>query len=541
VAGSYTGLSSLSNSGDVAVDGQTLSATTITNNAAGTFVLTDGTVAGAFTNNGTVEVAGNSAINGSFAGGIVDLRAVAGDHTLTFGGGAGSVGATTYRLNYTNTGVGDAIVSGGGNAIGGGTQTFDIVLGGDFTLGTEAVLIDGQVAASTAFNISGGTFGTTIYAVANGTGANAGDTVLVATTNPGIGGIGSGVSLIQALVANVVNRPSSPFASGLAGEEGCSHGGYGRVIFGRTTADGTSFNGTATTANTLDATYSGVQGGYDWGCNDGRFFNGWDASFGGLIGHNQGSSEQPVLVNFGTGDVLTSTTLADFSQTYVGGYAVFNRDRITADVQVRFERSEYTLNERLEPDSTTPDPTDLFPGLGLSDTTFDADAINLTGRLSYRYDINDEGLAFVPTAGFSVTHTDGSTLTFANATNDTLELDPYTSKVGFIGGTLARSRINEAGNAGTTLFVSGNYYHEFGGDRSSTFTQDPGGAATVQEITASSIGGFAEASVGWNYVRILEDGPGGARQLNANIRADARFGDNVSKAYSITAQVRLSF
>jgi fibronectin-binding autotransporter adhesin len=284
-----------------------------------------------------------------------------------------------------------------------------------------------------------------------------------------------------------------------------------------------------------------VQGGYDWGCNDGRFFNGWDASFGGLIGHNRGSGEQPVFVNFGTGGVLTSTTLADFSQSYVGGYAVFNRDRITADVQLRFERSEYTLNETRELDFTTPDPTDLFQGLGLSDTTFDADSINFTGRLSYRYDLNEEGLAFVPTAGISVTQTDGSTLTFSNATSDTLVLDPYTSKVAFIGGTLARSRIAPEGNAGTTIFVSGNYYKELGGDRTSTFTQDPAGAANVQAITASSIGGFAEASVGWNYVRILEDGPGGARQLNANIRADARFGENVSKAYSITAQVRLSF
>jgi hypothetical protein len=44
-----------------------------------------------------------------------------------------------------------------------------------------------------------------------------------------------------------------------------------------------------------------------------------------------------------------------------------------------------------------------------------------------------------------------------------------------------------------------------------------------------------------NYVKILDKGPGGAKQLNANVRADARFGPNVSDSYSVTAQIRLSF
>jgi hypothetical protein len=62
-----------------------------------------------------------------------------------------------------------------------------------------------------------------------------------------------------------------------------------------------------------------------------------------------------------------------------------------------------------------------------------------------------------------------------------------------------------------------------------------------EDLAIGSIGGFAEASIGLNYLKILEKGPGGAKQLNAAIRADARFGDNVSDAYSITAQIRLSF
>jgi fibronectin-binding autotransporter adhesin len=64
---------------------------------------------------------------------------------------------------------------------------------------------------------------------------------------------------------------------------------------------------------------------------------------------------------------------------------------------------------------------------------------------------------------------------------------------------------------------------------------------TAQEITTENIGGFGEFSLGLNYVRILEDGVAGAKQLNANVRLDTRFGDNVRDSTSVTAQVRLSF
>jgi hypothetical protein len=173
------------------------------------------------------------------------------------------------------------------------------------------------------------------------------------------------------------------------------------------------------------------------------------------------------------------------------------------------------LNETVDPG---------FAGLGLNNAKFNTNSVNLTGRVSYRMDINDNGLNFVPTAGLSYSRTSGSTLNFTGG--EKLQLNSFNSIIGFAGGTIAKTVISPAGDAGTTYFMSGNYYHDFAKDRTSVFTDAGGG---VSNITSGNIGGFGELSVGMNYVRILEDGPAGAKQLNTNIRADARVGKNVKK------------
>lgn len=568
VAGSYTGLGSFANNaGTTTVTGQTLGATAITNAATlnvtggtltGTFGNTAGTTTfggistvngattndaviaalagaattfnGAVTNSGTMNLnlAGTTTVAGAFGGsGTVDMfgGAATGDQTLTFSGAAGSVGAHDWRMNYTSAGVGDRIRALGGQ-FGVGLQTFTFDLAGDFALGTEAVVVEGQTGLNRAFTVQGATLGgTVVYSLAD----IGGDTRLVAEANPGFGGIASGVSLTQAIIANVVNRPSSPFASGLVTEQGCSRGGYARGVFGRADASGTSSNGISTRPNSLSSSYAGVQGGFDVICNDGRFFNGWNGGAGALVGYNIGNTDQPVFGLGGT-TVQTSTTKADFSQRYLGFYVVGNRDRLTVDAQVRFENTDYKMSETLAPG--------FVEGLGLQNDKFKTKGVNFTGRVSYNVEVNPDGLSFVPTAGLSMTRTGASRLTFSGNGN-TLDLDSYTSKVGFVGGTLAQTRINEAGDAGSTYFVSANYYKEFGGDRTATLTTAT--PATTTRITSTDIGAFGELSLGWNYVRVLDNGPGGARQLNASVRADARRGSNISRSVSLTAQVRLSF
>lgn len=514
-ASSFTGLGALANEGSVFVTGGTLGATTITNTAS--IALENGTLQGAVVNTGTIAVTGASILSGGLSGaGRVDLASTTGESTLTFTGAAGSIGAHRFALNYDGTGTGDRLIASGGQI--GGAQVFDITLSGDFTLGTEAVLVEGQTGIVNSFSVNGTMLGGAVtYAVAD----SGGNTVLVANANPGLGGIASGVSLTQSLITNVVNRPSPPFADGLAAERGCKQGGFARGVMGRSGVTGAG-------GSRISASYGGLQAAWDVGCNDGRFLDGWDGAIGAMIGQNTGRSDQPILLDLGAGaPTLTSTTQAEFRQTYAGVYVLGSRDGLTLDGQLRYDRTRFTLDERVQAG---------FAGLGLDGETTDfaTNGLNVTGRASWRMDLNDEGLSLEPTAGLSITRTDDARLRFTNG--NVLDLEAHTATLGFVGATLARSTVG--GGTGQTVFASATYYKDLGRNPGASFT--PAGG-TPTSIAAPAIDGFGEASLGWTYSRLLDQGPGGARQLNLNLRADTRFGGEMTDSYSLTAQVRLSF
>lgn len=531
IAGDFTGLSTLTNNEVVNVTGRTLSGTNINNTDR--IILTNGQIGGVFNNTGgTVGFNGASTLSsGTLTGGTLDGTNGGTDldtaDSFTLSAGTTLSGATSILNVNSTTQDGDQIIATGAT-ISGGQYIFRELGGVALGNSTTVVVGNNNVLGFTVQNANGSATafgGAVVYSLV----ASGSDLALVQETSAGIGGIAAGVSLTQSLIGNVVNRPTSPFASGLAAEEGCSQGGFGRGTIGTASIEGTSTNSVSTRSQSVNADYYGVQAGYDFGCNDGRFFGGgWDAAFGALVGYNSGTTDQPVLVNTGLGvDSVASTTLSDFDQTYVGLYAVASKERLTADVQLRFDNTQFQLSERVSPG---------FIGLGLSnEPEFDTDTVTFTARLSYQIPLNDKGLAFVPTGGFAYSRTSDASVTFDNG--DVLQLDSFTSTVGFIGGTIAKQSVSEDGLSGQAFFGSLNYYNDFGDDRTSTFTSSSG----TEEISSSNIGGFGEASIGWNYVRILENGPAGAKQLNANIRADARFGGNVSESYSLTAQVRLSF
>jgi hypothetical protein len=110
--------------------------------------------------------------------------------------------------------------------------------------------------------------------------------------------------------------------------------------------------------------------------------------------------------------------------------------------------------------------------------------------------------------------------------------------IGFAGGTLARTIAAESGKEATTTFLSLNYYQDFGDDPTSVFQDGFGGS---QAISTSNVGGFGELGIGLNYFADVAGRMGGVQRLNAAVRADLRSGDNVSDAYALTAQIRLSF
>jgi outer membrane autotransporter protein len=176
--------------------------------------------------------------------------------------------------------------------------------------------------------------------------------------------------------------------------------------------------------------------------------------------------------------------------------------------------------------------------IGLNGATASSQALTLAARINYVYALETPGLSFIPNAGLSYTSTDGDTVNFTNGSGQSLVLNDYSTVIGFAGGTLARTIAGESGKEATTTFLTANYYQDFGDDPTSVFYDGLGGS---QNITTSNIGGYGEIGVGLNYFADVSGKMGGVQRLNAAIRADVRSGENVSDAYALTAQLRLSF
>jgi hypothetical protein len=364
-----------------------------------------------------------------------------------------------------------------------------------------------------------------------------GDLTLAAQPNPGIGAIAGNVVLTQSLIGTVINRPSSPFVSGLAyeDEDNCGSGAWGRFVGGSAEVTGATQNAVSNISSTIDAKYYGLQIGGDWGCFNGTF-GGWDLAFGGIMGVNQGTTSQPVFgVNQNnatqvTGTV-TSNTEGDFRQTYAGLYIAAAKGPLSADLQVRTEQTEYEF-------TNTAVGTNF--ALGLTNSTLKTKALTVSGALSYAIPLQQEGWTFVPTAGFGLTQTKAATLTFDDGA--TLQTEDSTTAIGFVGGTLAKTFFGADGTSATNIFATGTYYNDFGKERRSVYTTAPvAGVTTSQNLLSENLGAYAELSVGVNYVKILDEGKfGAAKQMNASIRADGRFSGSVS-SYGLTAQLRLQF
>ena len=512
----------------------------------------NGTVDGDMTNDGYLEATNDSV----FTGGAFDNQAagffnvfgtVAVDGPASNAGVVNMAGDTpTDVLNFGST-----LAAGGTFTLDADlvARTSDVINVAGATSGAPVFSFEttGNALGSNIlfFNSNGGTFTVApsqIEGLAN-TGAivssvqQAGpgaDLYLVSQVNPAIGGVASNIALTQSLITTVVNRPTSPLVDlGRVEGDACRSGGFARLSGGEATVTGESNNGEGAQEASIDSSFGAIQAGWDYGCYDGRY-NGWDLAFGGLVGLTSGSTSQDVFeANVANPSLLTSTLAGiidtDFDQTSVGLYVAARRDRLLADVQLRYDDTDFDFSE-----STVGNATPI----GLNGATASSQALTLAARVSYVYSLETPGLSFIPNAGFSYTSTDGDTVAFTNGSGHSLVLDDYTTMIGFAGGTLARTIAGESGKEATTTFLTANYYQDFGDDPTSTFYDGQGGS---QSIATSNIGGYGEIGVGLNYFADVSGRMGGVQRLNAAIRADVRSGDNVSDAYALTAQIRLSF
>ncbi len=514
---------------------------------------------GAFTNGstGTVTFASGTTLTAPTIGNEGTFDATAGG-TITLAGDVTSSGT----IDMENDTTGDQLVITGLASLSGTTFNLDVDLT-DGATSTDAIDVQGALSGSftLAFNLLGtpsadlagagldvltyGSVGTGGYTIAasglptSGTSIfflsddGAGAISVQSQVNSGLVGIVGTASLTQSLIGSVINRPTSPFVAGLAvpADKPCGTGAWGRLTGGVADASAQVDGNTASTADTIQdvpisASYAGFQLGSDFSCFGG-YFNGWDLSFGGIIGMNLGNTSQDVFNLSSGGTILTTvagTNETDFTQTYLGAYVSAFRKNLLIDMQYRVENTDFDL--------------DAFTGSGAIDQSFSSQAQTVSGSASYVVPINQETLLnFVPTLGFSYTST--ATDNILTDAGGFLQIDDSTTAIGFVGGSLSKTQVQPSGTSALTYFGTATYYNDFSEGITSTLF-DAGGVAG-QTSFGEPLGSFGEVSLGVNYTRLLTPGQlGNGRQLNASVRVDGRFGESL-ESWGVTAQARIQF
>lgn len=496
-----------------------------------------GTLDGALRNNGTMRATGNAVISGQMHNaGHVDLTTDRQVGTVLQVGGLQGNGSYALDVDLAEM-TSDSIVVRGGAAQ--GNHHFILKNSAQITaqpgLTTTLLDVDETQGAANDFSFSYDEVIASSERVifwVDQTAAN-GDLALHSGVNPGLGALFGNVTLTQSLIGSVINRPTSPFVTGLAYEDSerpCGPGAWARVTGGHATATGATDNGDARFDSEIRADYYGMQVGSDLACFDGRY-GGWDMALGVLGGVNQGDTYQPVYaVNGATGetlDTITSVTTADFTQVYGGVYATATRGRFQADLQYRYENSDFNISNRAV----------VGTGLGLDDVDFSSRAHTLSGSVSYAMPLGEQGWAVVPTAGFAWSRMSTDAIELDNG--DRLSLEDSDRQVGFVGATLARTYVQPEDNSALYAFVTGTWYKDFADPTVSVFTREVGDADDSQRLVSDNLGAYGEISVGANYIKVLS-ATGRGRQFSTSARIDARYGDGLDSV-GVTGQLRWQF
>ena len=513
----------------------------VVNNPGGVLGLA-GTLAGDVTNDGTVNALGNQ---GTITGALLNNGTV----SLATDGHVGSVlqlgglsGTGTYVLDLDlDAMTADRIVVQGGATTGQINLAFSFAGSGAGTQpGQRITLLDVDQSFGSAndfryaYDLTDLPSGRLVYSVEQA--GSFGNLELVGQTSPGIGALFGNVTLIQSLIGSVVNRPTSPFVTGLAYEDRenpCGTGAWGRMMGGHATASGATDNGVSNIESTIHAHYYGMQVGGDLACSDDRF-GGWNMAFGVIGGVNQGDTSQPVHAidpdnSQAVTDRIISTTSADFTQAYGGVYATATRGRFQADLQYRYETTDFTIRNRAIPGAGG--------DLGLDDTDFGSTAHTVSGSVGYAIPVGKAGWAVVPTAGFAWSRLSTDSILFDE--DYRLSFDDSERRIGFVGTTVARTFVQPARNEALYAFATGTYYKDFADSTVSVFSNDTDPDFAPQRLVSDHLGSYGELSFGANYIKVLSE-TGRGRQFSTSARIDARFGGGLDSV-GVTGQLRWQF
>lgn len=509
---------------------------------ANTQLALNGTVQGQLVNQGRVDIQGTQGrVNGQLVNNnTINMSGTAqhaGDVLTT----AGLAGDGTYVMDVDLRNMeSDRIVVRGGAAT--GFYYFDLNTVSDATsgrVGQYTTLLDVDDSLGSANNYTFDSSGVDlsseriVFSVDQLEGS--GDLAVISQVNPAIGALFGNVALTQSLIGSVINRPTSPFVTGVAYDPAanpCSVGSWGRAMGGHATANGATGNSVSRVSSEISADYYGMQVGTDLACFDNRF-GGWNLAFGVVGGVNQGNTYQPVYAVDSTNSQQLTRQLAsynktDFTQTYAGVYMTANRDAFQADLQYRLENTDFEIK------NTAVTGT----GLGLSTSDFSSKAHTLSGSLSYAFPLGESGYTVVPTAGFAWSRFSTDSIDFDDGYR--IDFEDGERKVGFVGATIARSFINERDNSALYAYTTGTYYKDFADPMVSIFSRE--GSADdfpAQRLTSDNLRSYGEISLGMNYVKII-GGKTKPRQLSTGARIDARFGDGLD-SIGVSGQFRWQF
>jgi autotransporter-associated beta strand protein len=419
------------------------------------------------------------------------------------------------------TGVSDRI-NATGDASGGGSVVFNPVTATSGLQAAPTVVIDAATAAALNFdpaNVTGLPSGGIVEYSFQALGS--GDWGIVSSANlAGIASVGASISTTQALIATVVNRPSTAFVAAIGQTEPdtCSFGVWSRATGGgaasetgsSATLSGSGVSVSETTE--IDLVYGGVQSSFDFGCLNIRDQDS-NIHVGLTTGYNAGRTSQDQISSLTGTRVITET---EFQSRFIGAYATYTRGDFKAELQGRIDYTDFT-----------------FSGLGAFDE-IDSTRYALNGLVEYTFFLNDDTL-ITPQLGFSAARTKIGQLDLGAAT---LDFQDVTSLVGSASLSIAKVIILPDEISAIQPFATATVYHDFGDDFVSVFTDSTSGAR--QTIVTDNIGTFGEVSLGVAYARLLEGVDGAPRELSAAIRGDLRFSDRLLSA-GVTAQLRLQF
>ena len=518
LTGNLSGNGSFTNSGLYTGNGFSHSGLTAFSNT-GTVLNNGGSItAGTYTNAGTIDLGRNNTVQ--------DTYTINGN--LVSQSGQYNVDIDLGRNNTNGEQLADRIVV-NGDLSGTGTVNFD-QQNTTFTLQDNPItVVDVAGANSASFTATGlpqagSLIEYDLVKVGN-------DFAVVSSVNPGVGGVAGNVVLVQSLISTVINRPSTPFVSSLIADaepSSCNPGAWVRGTGGQGSAEGSTTNQIGRTIGaSIDLDYWGIQGGVDYNCLPAEEL-GVDFSMGLTAGYNEGDTSQDLVSN----GAVTSITRTDFEQYYFGGYIAGSKPIgegvLAGDLQFRYGSTDFVFNNVAAPGSTET--------LGLVNSLLESERATFSGSLSYAYPLPYD-MSVVPAVGFSYDKTFSGPLTFRNnGIVSTLEIDDFETFIGFGGATLAKTFIDEVNTVAYRPFITATAYNDFSGDVGSTLSS----SGASQRLSSENIGTFGEVSLGLDTIKLFDGGFGPVKQLNANIRGDAKFSDRV-ETYSLTGQIRLNF